>query len=61
VCIQLHFTGLSLSNTKPYLERLGVEQGGTAIHDWVLKADIQPSAGTVPNQIALNEIRINDE
>ena len=33
VGIQLHLAGLSLSNTKQYLERLGVERSRTAIHD----------------------------
>jgi transposase-like protein len=33
VGIQLHLAGLSLSNTKQYLEKLGVERSRTAIHD----------------------------
>lgn len=31
--IQLHLAGLSLSNTKRYLEMLGVERSRTAIHN----------------------------
>jgi len=34
VGIQLHLHGLSLSNTKQYLEELGVEQSRTGIHSW---------------------------
>lgn len=63
VGIQLHLSGLSLSNTKQRLERLGVERSRTAIHNWVQKADLQPTSDDAPNQIALDEtvIRINDE
>ena len=35
VGIQLHLARLSLSNTKQYLERLGVGRSQTAIHNWV--------------------------
>jgi len=61
--IQLHLAGLSLSNTKQYLERLGVERSRTAIHNWVQKAKLQPTGDETPNQIAVDEtvIRINDE
>lgn len=63
VGIQLHLAGLSLSNTKQYLENLGVERSRTAIHNWVQKADLQPTGDGAPNQIAVDEtvIRINDE
>jgi transposase-like protein len=63
VGIQLHLAGLSLSNTKQYLERLGVERSRTAIHDWVQKADLQPASDADPNHIALDEtvIQLNDE
>jgi len=33
--IQLHLAGLSLSNTKQYLEKLGVDRSRTAIHNWI--------------------------
>jgi transposase-like protein len=33
VGIQLHLAGLSLSNTKQYLETLGVQRSRTAIHN----------------------------
>jgi len=61
--IQSHLAGLSLSNTVDLLEALGVQRSRKAIHDWVQKADLQPSAGQSPNQIALDEtvIRINDQ
>jgi putative transposase len=63
VGIQLHLAGLSLSNTKQYLERLGVERSRTAIHDWVRKADLQPNSDVDPNQITVDEtaIRINGQ
>ena len=63
VGIQLHLAGLSLSNTKQRLETLGVERSRTAIHNWVQKADLQPTSDGAPNQIAVDEtmIRINDE
>jgi putative transposase len=63
VGIQLHLAGLSLSNTKQYIERLGVERSRTAIHNWVQKADLQPTSDGAPNQIAVDEtvIQINDE
>ena len=61
VGIQLHLSGLSLSNTKQRLETLGVERSRTAIHNWVQKADLQPAPDTTPNQIAVDEtvIRVN--
>ena len=40
VGIRLHLSGLSLSNTKRELEKLGVERSRTAIHNWVQKADL---------------------
>ena len=63
VGIQLHLGGLSLSNTKQHLEKLGVERSRTAIHDWVRKANLQPDSDADPNQIAVDEtvIRVNGE
>jgi putative transposase len=55
VGIQLYIAGLLLSNTKQYLEKLGVERSQTAIHDWVRKADLQPDSDVSPNQIAVGE------
>ena len=48
--IQLHLAGLSLSNTKYYLNRLGVERSRTPIHDWIQKADLQPETGLNPKR-----------
>ena len=63
VGIQLHLAGLSLSNTKQHLERLGVQRSRAAIHNWVQKADLQPTGDNAPNQIAVDEtvIQINDQ
>jgi putative transposase len=63
VGIQLHLAGLSLSNTKQHLEKLGVERSRTAIHDWVRKADLQPDSDVDPDQIAVDEtlIRVNGQ
>jgi transposase-like protein len=63
VGIQLHVAGLSLSNTKQILDRLGVKRSRTAIHNWVQKADVQPESDAEPNHIAVDEtvIRVNDE
>lgn len=58
VGIQLHLAGLSLSNTKQYLERMGVERSRTAIHSWVKKVELQPEPDTTPNQIAVDETMI---
>ena len=60
--IQLQLVGLSLSNTVSILEELGVERSRKAVHDWVQKADLQPSEGRNPNHVAVDEtvIRVND-
>ena len=56
--IQLHLAGLSLSNTKQYLENLDVERSRTAIHNWIQKADLQPADGASPNRVAVDETAI---
>ena len=63
VGIQLHLAGLSLSNTKQYLENLSVERSQTAIHNRVQNADLQPTSDAVPDHIAVDEtvIQVNDE
>ena len=63
VGIQLHLAGLSLSNTKRYLEKLGVKRSRTAVHDWVQKAELQPTSDAAPDHIAVDEtvIQVNDE
>jgi transposase-like protein len=55
VGIQLHLAGLSLSNTKQYLERLGVKRSRTPIHNWVQKAELQPTDTRSSNYVALDE------
>lgn len=59
--IQSHLADLSLSNTVSLLADLGVERSRKAVHDWVQKADLQPTEGQSPNHVALDEtvIRIN--
>lgn len=63
VGIQLRLAGLSLQNTKQYLERLGVKRSRATIHDWVRKADLQSDSNVDPNQIAVDEtvIRVNGQ
>jgi transposase-like protein len=60
---QLHVVGVSLSNTKQFLERLGVERSRTAIHNWVQKTDVQPSSDRKLDHIAVDEtvIQLNEE
>jgi len=59
--IQMHLAGLSLSNTCSVLESLGVERVRSTVHNWVHKADLQPSEDKSPNQLAVDEtmIRLN--
>ena len=61
--IQLHLAGLSLSNTVSILEIFGVQRARSTVHNWVHKADLQPTAGHSPNHVAVDEtvIRLNDE
>jgi putative transposase len=48
-------SGLSLSNTKQILEKLGVQRSRTAIYNWVQKADLQPTGTRSSNYVALDE------
>ena len=61
--IQMHLAGLSLSNTISILDELGVQRSRKAVHDWVHKADLQPTSDKTPNQVAIDEtvIRVNDQ
>ena len=61
--IQLHLAGLSLSDTISVLDGLGVERCRTTVHNWVQKADLQPTEGRPPNHVAVDEtvIRVNDQ
>jgi len=61
--IQLHLTGLSLSNTVSILEIFGVKRARSTIHNWVHKAELQPESGRSPDHVAVDEtvIQLNDE
>jgi putative transposase len=61
--IQSHLAGLSLSNTVSLLAELGVERSRKAVHDWVQKANLQPTRGRSSNHVALDEtvIRSNSQ
>ena len=61
--IQLHLTGLSLSNTVSILEIFGVKRARSTVHNWVYKADLQPQDGQRSDHVAVDEtvIRLNDE
>jgi len=61
--IQLHLSGLSLSNTVSFLEVFGVDRVRSTVHNWVHKADLQPESGRSPNHVAVDEtvIQLDDE
>jgi putative transposase len=61
--IQLHLAGLSLSNTVSILEIFGIQRARSTVHNWVHKADLQPTNGHNPNHVAVDEtvIQLNDE
>jgi transposase-like protein len=61
--IRLHLAGLSLSDTVSILGRLGVNRHRTTVHQWVDKADLQPTGGADPNHVAVDEtvIQLNSE
>jgi transposase-like protein len=61
--IRLHSAGLSLSDTTQVLELVGVDRCRSTIHNWVQKADLQPTDGVDPNYVAIDEtmIQLNDE
>jgi putative transposase len=61
--IRLHLAGLSLLNTVSEIEKFGVQRSRKAVHDWILKADLQPTGDQTPTQVAVDEtvIRINDQ
>ncbi|MBZ6496935.1 hypothetical protein KWG76_18730 [Haloterrigena longa] len=48
---QLQLRGLSLSNTISTLENFGVERARSTIHNWVQKADLQPTGGKQPDHV----------
>ncbi len=53
--IRLHLAGLSLSNTISILDSLGVERCRSTIHNWVQKADPQPTDGADSDHVAVDE------
>jgi len=61
--IQLHLSGLSLSNTVRVLDVFGVQRARSTVHNWVHKADLQPESGKKPDHVAVDEtvIQLNDE
>jgi len=61
--IQLHLSGLSLSNTVRVLEVFGVQRARSTVHNWVHKADLQPESGKKPDHVAVDEtvIQLNGE
>ncbi len=61
--IQLHLSELSLSYTVSVLERFGVERARSTIHNWVQKANLQPTTGSQPDHVALDEtvIQLDDQ
>jgi transposase-like protein len=61
--IQLHLSGLSLSNTVRVCEIFGVQRARSTVHNWVHKADLQPNSGKNLDHVAVDEtvIQLNDE
>src|SRR6056297_1300833 len=61
--IQLHLSGLSLSNTVRVCEVFGVQRARSTVHNWVHKADLQLESGKNPDHIAVDEtvIQLNNE
>ena len=61
--IQLYLSRLSLSNTVSVLKIFDVERARSTVHNWVHKADLQPTSGKSPDHVAVDEtvIHLNDE
>lgn len=53
--IQLHLAELSLSDTVFALEIFSVNRMRSTIHNWVQKADLQPTTGKQPDHVAVDE------
>jgi len=45
--IQLHLSGLSLSNTVRVLDVFGVQRARSTVHNRVHKVDLQPESGKI--------------
>lgn len=52
--IQLYLAGLSLADTVSVLAGMGIERCRTTVHNWIQKADLQPSGGCSPNHVAVD-------
>ncbi len=61
--IQLHLSGLSLSNIVRVIEVFGVQRARSTVHNWVHKADLQSESGKNPDHVAVDEtvIQLNNE
>lgn len=61
--IHLRAAGLSLADTVSVLESFGVDRCRSTVHNWMQKANLQPTDGKNPDQVALDEtvIRLNDQ
>ena len=61
--IQLHLRSLSLANTVRVLENFRVGRARLSVHNWVQKAELQPSGGNSPDHVALDEtvIQLTDQ
>ncbi len=61
--IQLQLALLSLSNTVFIFDTFVVERARSMVHNWIHKADLQPTDGRSPNHIAVDEtvIQLTDE
>ena len=53
--IQLHAAGLSLSDTVSVLDGFGVDRVRSTVHNWVQKANLQPTSGQSPDHVAIDE------
>lgn len=52
--IYLYAARLSLLDTVPVLDRLGVDRCRSTAHNWVQKVDLKPSGGKVPDIFVLS-------
>jgi len=61
--IHLHAAGLSLSDTVRVLDSFGVKRARSTVHNWVQKADLQPTDGKSPNHVVIDEtvIQLNNQ
>ena len=59
--IHLHAAGLSLSDTVRVLDSFGVKRARSTVHNWVQKADLQPTDGKSPNHVAIDETVIQTQ